>query len=128
MDLCKWSTSGIEYGRKVVSSGLEGARSGREAFLSGKSLTPFLSESVNKAWTPALVGACIGVVGSIPGTRQKSISKVFACGLAGGVVGFGLAVAWTSRRLTESITDGALRSINKVRDEHWLENHPIDYA
>jgi len=128
MDVVKWSTSNLEYGRKVVNSGLDGARSGREAFLEGRSLTPVLSESVSKAWTPAVVGACIGLVGSIPGNRERSIGKVFACGVVGGMVGFGLAVAWANRRLTESITDGALRNIHKVRDEHWLESHPIDYA
>ena len=128
MGLCKWSISNFEYGRKVVSSGLEGARSGREAFLNGRSLTPFLSESVNKAWTPAVVGAWIGMVGGIPGNRKNSISKVLVRGLVGGALGFGLAVAWESRRLTESVRDGALRNIHKVRDEHWLETHPIDYA
>jgi len=26
------------------------------------------------------------------------------------------------------VADGALRNIDKARDEHWLEKHPIDYA
>ena len=128
MGLRQWSTSNLEYGRKVLNSGLEGARSGREAFLHGRSLTPFLSESVHKTWKPAAVGACIGVLGSIPGNRHKSISKVLAYGFAGGAVGFVVGMAWKSRQLTESITSGALRNIGKVRDAHWLESHPIDYA
>jgi hypothetical protein len=128
MDLRKWSRSNLEYGRKVLNSGLEGARSGREAFLHGESLTPFLSESVHNTWKPAAFGVCVGVLSGYPGTRNKSISRVLACGLAGGAVGFCVGIAWKSRRLTESVADGALRSISKVRDEHWLESHPIDYA
>ena len=124
----KWSTSNLEYGRKVFSSGLEGARSGREAFLQGRSFSPFLSESIHKAWRPAAIGACIGVVGSIPGNRRKSVRKLLACSVVGGAIGFGLGMAWQNRRFTESIANGALRNINKVRDEYWLKGHPIDYA
>jgi len=128
MTFSEWSTSNLEYGRRVLSSGLEGARSGREAFLHGRSLTPFLSESVQSAWKSGVIGACIGVLGCIPGNRHQSISRVFRCGFVGGAIGLGLGIAWKSRRLTESITSSALRNIGKVRDEHWLENHPIDYA
>jgi hypothetical protein len=64
MDLREWSKSSAEYGRRLLDSGIEGARSGQERFLDGKSLTPFLSESVRSALTPAVVGACIAVLGS----------------------------------------------------------------
>ena len=127
MGIRTWSTNNLEYGIKVLNSGLEGARSGREAFLHGRSLTPFLSESVSKAWKPAVVGACIGVLG-VSGNRHKSISRVLTYGIVGGAIGLGVGIAWRSRRLTESIANGALENIGKVRDEHWLENHPIDYA
>jgi hypothetical protein len=127
MGLRTWSTQNLEYGRKVLNSGLEGARSGREAFLHGRSLTPFLSESVSQAWKPAVVGACIGALG-VPGKGHKSTSKVLTYGIVGGAIGLAFGIAWKSRRLTESIANGALESIGKVRDEHWLESHPIDYA
>jgi hypothetical protein len=128
MGLRKWSESEVEYGRKVLNSGLEGARSGREAFLNGKSLTPFLGESVRNALKPAALGACIGVLGSYPGNRHRSISRVLAFGFLGALIGFGAGLAWESRGLTASVASGALRNIGKVRDEHWLERHPIDYA
>jgi hypothetical protein len=48
--------------------------------------------------------------------------------LLGGALGFGVGVAWESRRLTTSVASGAAKSISKVRDEHWLEKNPIDYA
>ena len=128
MDLRKWSKSNADYGRELLHSGIEGARSGGEAFLDGDSLTPLLSESVRNALRPAVLGACLGVLGSRPGSREKSVSRALAYGLLGGVIGFGAAVVWESRCLTASIAGGALENIGRVRDEHWLSEHPIDYA
>jgi len=128
MDLRQWSKSNADYGRELLHSGIEGARSGGETFLNGESLTPFLSESVRSALKPAVLGACLGVLGSYPGYREKSISRALAFGLVGGALGFGAGVAWESRRLTSSAACGALRNIGRVRDEHWLTKHPIDYA
>jgi hypothetical protein len=128
MGLRTWSRSEVEYGRKVLNSGLEGVRSGRGAFLSGRPLTPFLSESVRNAWKPAAIGAGIGVLGSCSGSGRKSIGKVLAFGLLGCAVGFGAGIVWENRRLVASATRGALRNIDRVRDEHWLEKNPIDYA
>ncbi|MGD0215168.1 MAG: hypothetical protein ABSB87_18220 [Terriglobales bacterium] len=128
MDLRQWSKSSADYGRRLLDSGIEGARSGRESFLNGESLAPFLSESVRSAVTPAVVGACLGVLGSYPGCRQKSATRALAFGLLGGVIGLSLGLAWESRRLTASAAGGALRNIGRVRDERWLTKHPIDYA
>jgi len=128
MDLRKWSKSNADYGRRLLDSGLEGARSGEEAFLNGKSLTPSLGESVRSALKPAAFGVCIGVLGSYAGYRQKSITRTLAYGLLGGAIGLGAGVVWESRRLTASVAGSALRNIDRVRDEHWLTKHPIDYA
>jgi hypothetical protein len=128
MGLSTWSKSEVEYGRKVLNSGLEGARSAREAFLEGRSLSPFLGESVRKALKPAAIGACIGVLGSCPGTRHQSIARVLVFGLLGGAIGLGAGVVWQNRRLAASVARGALRNIDRVCDEHWLGKHPIDYA
>jgi len=48
--------------------------------------------------------------------------------LLGGVIGFGLGVAWESRHLAVSVASAVFGNLEKVRDEHWLEKHPIDYA
>ena len=128
MDVRKWSKSNADYGRELLHSGIEGARSGGEAFLNGESLTPFFSGSVRSALKPAVFGACLGVLGSYPGYREKSISRALAYGLLGGAIGFGAGVAWEIRRLSASVACGALRNIVRVRDEHWLTQHPIDYA
>ena len=128
MDIRKWSKVNAEYGRELFHSGIEGARSGGEAFLSGDSPAPLLSESVRSALKPAVLGACLGVLGSRPGSGEKSVSRALAYGLLGGVLGFGAAVVWESRCLAASVAGGALKNIGKVRDEHWLTKHPIDYA
>jgi len=128
MDLRKWSRTSADYGRRLVDSGIEGARSGQETFLNGKRLTPFLSESVRSALVPAALGACIGVLGSYAGYRQKPVARALAFGLLGSAIGLGASLAWESRRLTASVAGSALRNIGRVRDEHWLSKHPIDYA
>ncbi len=128
MGLRAWSKSNLEYGRKVLDSGLEGAHTGREAFLNGRPLTPILNESISSAWKPAAIGACVGALAGYPGNRHTSTSRMFAFGLLGATFGFVAGVAWGSRGFTVSVARGALRNMEKVRDAHWLERHPIDYA
>jgi hypothetical protein len=127
MTVQQWLESEVKYGRKVLDAGLEGTRSGREAFLDGEPLTPYLNDSVRKAFIPAAIGTCIGVLGSAA-KQKRSVGRVLAFGLVGGAIGFGLGIAWESRHLTVSAVSSALKKIGRVRDEHWLERHPIDYA
>ena len=49
-------------------------------------------------------------------------------GWLGGMVGFGVGFAWASRALTAKMAFEARRRVGRVRDEHWLQQHPIDYA
>jgi len=128
MGLRQWSKSEVEYGRKVLGSGLEGARSGQEAFLNGRPLTTFLSESVREALKPAALGACIGFLSGYPNKRHRSIGRGVGFGWLCGAIGFGAGLAWASRRLTASIACEVRRKVDRTRDEHWLEGHPIDYA
>lgn len=128
MKLREWSKSHADYGRKLLDSGLEGARSGEGAFLNRKPLAPFLEESARHALKPAAIGVLLGVLGSYAGNRHKSTSRALAYGLLGGAIGFGVGVAWCNYRLVASVASSAFRSMGKVRDEHWLENNPIDYA
>ena len=128
MELHNWSKSEFEYGRKVLNSALQGARSGREAFLKGRSLSPFLGEEVRNALKPAAGGAFIGLLGSYLGNHRSPIGRALAFGLVGWAIGLGAGIAWQTRGLTECAASNAFRNIGKLRDEHWLERHPIDYA
>ena len=123
----QWLKSEIKYGRKILHAGVEGSRSGQEAFLNGRSLTPFLNDSIHKALMPAAVGIVIGALGGIA-QRKKNVTRVFAGAMLGGTVGLLAGVAWESRGLSVSATRGALKKIGKVRDEHWFERNPIAYA
>jgi hypothetical protein len=128
MNFREWKKSNADYSRRLVNSGLEGARSGREAFLSGRPLTPFLNESARHAVTAAALGAGIGLLGGFSANRHRSAGRALAFGVFGGALGFGAGVAWESRRLGASVVSGAMKNIGRVRDEHWLEKNPIDYA
>ena len=128
MTFRQWSNSNLHYGRQLLHSGLEGARSGEHAFLGEGRLSPCLNRSVRIALAPAALGACLGYFGSQPGGRRRSAARAITCGVLGCIVGFGVGVAWDNRCLAASIAAGAMRNIGRVRDEHWLEGHPIDYA
>jgi len=126
MTLCESLKSKVDYARKLVNSGLDGASVGRDEYLHGPA-GPFLKEAARDALKPAAVGVCVGVAGSFRG-RRNSAARLFACALVGGAAGFAVGLAWRGRRLAESVASGAMKGIHHERDEHWLERHPIDYA
>jgi hypothetical protein len=128
MDLGKWVKSNVDYGRRLVDSGIDGARSGQEEFLNGEPLAPYLGESVKGALVPAAIGVCVGVLAGYPLWRRRSKSLSVAYGLLGGAIGLTTGLAWKSRHLSASVAGNALKNMNKVRDEEWLSRHPIDYA
>jgi hypothetical protein len=128
MALGKWVKSNVDYGRRLVDSGLEGARSGQEEFLNGEPLSPFLGKTVRGALRPAAVGVGVGLLVSYPISRKKSVAGTILFGLVGGAIGLGLGLAWENRRLSASVAGGAMKSIGKVRDEKWLSKNPINYA
>lgn len=128
MDLGERVKSNLDYGKKLVRSGLEGAADGRNAYLEGTPLSPFLSEAARSAWNPAVVGACIGLLGSYMGRRNRSTNRAVVLAALGAIVGFGAGFTWTSRHLATSIGHEAAKRVNAVRDERWLERNPINYA
>jgi hypothetical protein len=62
------------------------------------------------------------------GSGNTSISRILGFGFLGSLIGFASGVVWESRDLTASVAANALTNIDKVRDERWLQKHPIDYA
>ena len=128
MNLREWSKSNADYSRKLVDSAVEGARTGEDKFLKEVPLVPFLNESARRSLAPAVVGACLGVLGGYLGNGRRSTSKALADGLLGGAIGFGAGMIWENRELTASVVSSAWESIGKARDEHWFEKNPIDYA
>lgn len=128
MNVAERLTPQLTYGRKLVRSAVQGARSGEELFLHGKPLYQFLDESAWHALKPAALAACLGLLGGLSTTRRCSPGRALAYGVLGGTIGFGIGLAWDSRALTASVASTAWRKIGRTRDEHWLERNPIDYA
>jgi len=128
MSFLEWSKSNVDYGRRLVDSAVEGARTGQDAFLRDEPLVPYLGESVRPALASAFIGACLGVVGGYLANGRRSATRAIAGGLFGGAIGFGAGVIWENRQLTASVASGAWKNISETRDQHWFENNPIDYA
>ncbi len=120
--------NGLQYGRALVNSGLTGLRSGCDEHLQGQPLSGVLGDSARGAIGLAAIGTCAALVGScFSGRRHRSV-KTVGFGVMGSVIGLAIGLAWKTRELTGSMGRSALKQIGTVRDEHWLETHPIDYA
>ena len=128
MNFSEWTKSNADYGRKLLDSGLQGARSAEEEFFAVEPVAPFLNESARQAVTAAALGASIGLLGGLSSIRHRSPARAIVCGFLGAVIGFSAGAVWQGRHLGASVVSNALKNISRVRDEHWLEKHPIDYA
>jgi len=118
----------LHYGRELFNSGLSGLRNGRVAHLQRQPLYGVLSESARGALGLAAIGACAALAGSCLSGRRDRSAKAVGYGVAGGLVGMLLALGWKTRELTACMGRSALKEMGAVRDQRWLENHPIDYA
>ncbi len=127
MNLTQWSKSNVDYGRKLIDSALDGARNGENSFLKEESLGVYLERSALHAIGPTIIGAGLGLLGGYLENRRFR-SRTLLFGLLGGAIGFGAGVLWENRKLTASVASGAWKNVNKVRDDHWFDKNPIDYA
>jgi len=129
MNTSTWVKSNVDYGRKLVESGLAGADCGRKEFLQREPLRPFLGESARKALKFSAAATCVGMGAALltQGDRKKTLYTV-ALAFAGAALGFATGVTWESRQFLASIARQAIKDVNATRDEHWLQTNPIDYA
>ncbi len=117
--------SDVAYLKDMIGAGLNGVRSARKE-LDGEVFPSVLKKYA--VWTPTVVGAAIGLLGTSLTSGRKSVPRVAIGGLLGSVVGFGGGVAWASRRFTGTAAVRAAHAVNTVRDAHWVETHPIAYG
>ena len=120
--------SQIQYGRKLVESGVFGLNHGRDAALNGRPLSDVLADSARASLRLATLGVCAGLLRYYLPARRGRVAKTIACGMLGGAFGFLAGFGWQTRNLTESMGRAAAKNMGEVRDQHWLANHPIDYA
>ena len=128
MKVTDWVEENLDYGRKLVSSGLEGAHAGGEAALGEERIPEVLLQSAPSSVGLAALGAGLGVLCSYLGNKRKMSKEAALFGILGGLTGILIGVGWSTRHVANGCAVGAMRNIKSARDEHWLENHPIDYA
>jgi len=118
----------LRYGRTLVKSGVSGMRSGRESHLNGRPLSEVLTQSARASLSLATIGACVGLLRCYVSGRRGRVPRTVAWSAIGSAIGFCAGFAWKTRELTASMGRGSLKQMGVVRDAHWLERHPIDYA
>lgn len=121
------SKTNRHYGRELVHSGISGLRTGRDAQLHGQPLSAVLTRSARASLNLAALGACAGLLQFCLSDRRR-IARTVAWGVAGGVIGFVAGFTWKTRDLTATMARSALKEMGTVRDERWLDKHPISYG
>lgn len=122
------ATTRFAYGRRLVRAGISGIRTGRENF-DPQRASALVSNSAEESLKLAVVGACLGILPACLMRRRSSrFSSALALGVAGSALGFCAGFSWKTRKLTSSLAHSAMREVRRVKDEHWLETNPIDYA
>ncbi len=116
--------SQVVYAKRLMQAGWDGIASARHE---GNG-TVFRSSSKLAVLTPTAIGAALGVLGTRHVANRRSRSSMAAGGLIGSALGLGAAIAWASRRFTGIAVRSSVRQVNRVRDLHWLDQHPITYA
>ncbi len=121
------SNATLDYGRALVSSGIEGLRTGRNSQLDGQRYSTVLARAALASLSVAAIGA---LAGWLPFRRndRHSLRRAIACGAAGSAIGFAAGLAWTTRDLTAGMARSAWREMGTVRDQHWIEKHPVNYG
>lgn len=128
MTVTDWVEENLEYGRKLVNSGIEGAQAGGEAALGDETLPEVLIESAPSTIGIAATGAGLGLLCSYFANKRRITGQAALFAAVGAFAGFVIGAGWSTRHVAKGMGVGAMRNIHGVRDEHWLERHPIDYA
>ena len=118
----------VEYGQKLVNAGITGIRTGQDSARGAESLRKIAADAARDSLALAAIGACVGLLQSQFAEKRDRRAKALALGALGSVLGFCVGFAWKTRKVTSSVAHSTAREVRRVRDEHWLELNPIDYA
>lgn len=128
MKLHTWLESEVGYGEELVRSAVVSGRSARDKALAPEPAGLVLARLARTSLPCAAMGASIGVLALYSRSQRRSARSAVAYGLLGGLIGFAANMALSTRQVTEETVQGAMRGVRTVRDAHWLEKNPIDYA
>ncbi len=113
----------IEYGLNLISAALNGARAAEESALEGRGL-PYLMDNARDAMKVAAAGACLGLLGYRMFHKRSPLPSAIAFG----TLAFCAGLTLKTRDVGSTIVNSARKEIDRVRDERWLEDNPINYA
>ncbi len=113
----------FRYGRELVHAGIEGIRAGDR--LTSRTSHVRVTRSAGQSLLAAAVASSVALFAyKLKKKQNHRITPVLACG----AVAFCADFLWRTGGTTPKIIECAEREIEKVRDQHWLNAHPIDYA
>ena len=122
------SDRSLDYGRKLVHASASGIRQAQQSGVDGHSSSAVLIDSARNSLLLAAACACATLLPSSMTRRDGRFTRAVTFGALGSALGFFAGFVWNTRKLTSSMAHSAYREVQKVRDEHWLEVNPIDYA
>lgn len=128
MNHSRATTSTVRYGRKLVTAGIAGIRNGQDAARGDRCLSDIAADASQHSVGPAVAGACLGLLASCLMRERNRVSKAFALGTVGSVLGFAVGFGWKTRNIASHVMRSTAKELRRARDEHWLELNPIDYA
>jgi hypothetical protein len=121
------ATTRLAYGRKLVTAGISGVRTGHHSF-DPQLASALINNSAEESLKLAAIGACLGMLPAMMIRGRSRHKSAVACVALGSALGFCASFSWKTRKLTSSLAHSAMHEVHRVRDEHGLETNPIDYA
>lgn len=112
----------IEYGRALVQAGVTGVQQAQPA---PEDLRLQLAHATSSGIKAAAVSGGIALLGCKLGHNRTRIGRT-ALVFAG--CAFCAEFLWKSRAVSANLISGVRKEVSKVRDQHWLESNPVDYA
>jgi hypothetical protein len=116
------------YGKDMWEAGIEGANTARREVLAAEATADLIAAAAQDSWQPATFGLLAGAICGTLADDRRPFRGVVAGGLFGAVLGFASGFVWNIRPLTSAMARNAGKRINKVRDDHWLSKHPVNYG
>ncbi len=113
----------LDYGRDLLQAGIEGIRAG-ERQATGNDNVHIATSACESLKAAAVGGALALLLCKLIDHRKTPVARVFACSGAAFCADF----IWRTRSISSRALKCAEKEMAKVRDQHWLDSHPIDYA
>lgn len=111
----------LEYGRELIHAGFDGIRAGERLTLPETQI----GRSAQQSLIAAVIGGTVALIGCrFAANRRRILGTMITCGTAAFCADF----IWRTRNISSKMIECAEKEVEKVRDQHWLASHPIDYA